>query len=531
MSIEIEQKNNYLEKFSKYVADGTISEDEVNNKIQNIKNIILRIETESNKSEKNKLKKQLTSGEEDIKLLSGKKYTIIYFYNKNNNKIILKDIVEYAKEKKRVFWWLDAVLSFYVMSQLWYINGIHSSTVLLFFLSLTLLILNVITVVSYTRNKSDMYNIVGKDWLDKVLLDLYDFEKVYYFRISRTIQFSLLILIYASLFSTAGICWILTTVNLFSYFIIICMFVSNIFELTNFNFFYFIGIIIIAILGGGLQSTNWEALVVVIAIISLLFSDDIWKISLDYDNPLEGKYKSKKNKEIVERNVFKYKITLSVISLVLFIILKLLGDNILVGKLILGDEFDKLNAITTLLYKGLDRFLIAFILVFSYFGLKKSDRVKEFEKPILDRLIQFVYKDLKLALPIVKTDITIDEDLKEIFEPKTLIENLDDLPDDIIVSIKKPIKNGNNILFIQYSDGSQTLKENVNIIIEDRNKPTRSVSGYLPEYTIESSNISNKDESNTLLVQNVDNKQSLNKEIKRYLRYKARLRPRSRFKN
>ena len=122
----------------------------------------------------------------------------------------------------------------------------------------------------------------------------------------------------------------------------------------------------------------------------------------------------------------------------------------------------------------------------------------------------------------------------DVFNPKTLIENLDDLPDDIIVSIKKPIKNGNNILFIQYSDGSQTLKENVNIIIEDRNKPTRSVNRNLDESTIEISDISNKNESNTLLAQNVDDKQSLNKEIKnekRYLRYKARLRPRFRFKN
>lgn len=224
---------------------------------------------------------------------------------------------------------------------------------------------------------------------------------------------------------------------------------------------------------GSLQSTNWEALVAIIAIISLLFSDEIWKISPDYDNPLEGKYKSKENKEMVERNVFKYKITLSVISLVLFIILKLLGNKILVGKLILGKEFDKLNTITTLLYKGLDRFIIAFILVFLYFGLKQLrkfllDRGKEFEKPILDRLIQFVYKDLKLALPIVKTDITIDKELKEIFEPKTLIENLNSLPDDIIVSMKTPIKEGNNTLFIHYADGTRLLKKDVNINFYER---------------------------------------------------------------
>lgn len=285
-------------------------------------------------------------------------------------------------------------------------------------------------------------------------------------------MFSLLFFIYSVLLSTDGIGWQLI-INIPCYLISIYLFVSSLFKISKLNFFYFIGIIIIAMLVGSLQSTNWEALVAIIAIISLLFSDEIWKISPDYDNPLEGKYKSKENKEMVERNVFKYKITLSVISLVLFIILKLLGDKILVGKLILGKEFDKLNAITTLLYKGLDRFIIAFILVFLYFGLKQLrkfllDRGKEFEKPILDRLIQFVYKDLKLALPIVKTDITIDKELKEIFEPKTLIENLNSLPDDIIVSMKTPIKEGNNTLFIHYADGTRLLKKDVNINFYER---------------------------------------------------------------
>lgn len=92
----------------------------------------------------------------------------------------------------------------------------------------------------------------------------------------------------------------------------------------------------------------------------------------------------------------------------------------------------------------------------------------EFEKPILDRLFQFIYKDLELSSPIVKSNIEIDKGLANIFEPKTLIENLDDLPDNIIVNIEKPVKNGKNILFIQYSDGRVFLKKEVNIKLKNR---------------------------------------------------------------
>lgn len=238
-----------------------------------------------------------------------------------------------------------------------------------------------------------------------------------------------------------------TFINLVCYVFSIWLFVVNLFKLTKLNFLYFVGIIFIALLTGSLQSTNWEAIVALIAIISLLFSDEIWKISPNYENPLEGKYQSKTNKKIVERNIFIYKLILSTISLVLFITLKLLGDRMLIGRLLLGDKVEELNTIASLMYKGLDRIVIAFLLFIAYliivwYRKRRLGKGKQFEKPIVDNIIKFIYKDLKNSSPKVKTSIEIDKDLEYIFEPKTLIENLDDLPDDIIVSMKKPVKSG-----------------------------------------------------------------------------------------
>lgn len=108
------------------------------------------------------------------------------------------------------------------------------------------------------------------------------------------------------------------------------------------------------------------------------------------------------------------------------------------------------------------------MILFVYSGLvygknKLASKGYQFEEPIIERLVQFSYKGRKIGTPVVKTEIEIDQDLQEIFEPKILIENIDELPKDIIVSMKTPVVQGSNVLFIQYADGEVLLKENVTI--------------------------------------------------------------------
>lgn len=467
----IEKQDKYLKKLEELERDQKLTTQEVDCKISDIRSIAERLNTVT-KSEKKALKKRLNSGKMLVKVQSDRKYVIEFFYNKNDDKIVLNNIIEYEKINKKPMIWIDIILSIFTIYEL--CNNIKIQNNLIPWILISfIIILNIITLVYYSNEKNDRFSLVGKDWLDKLLLHLDHLEEIEKFRVSRVILFLLLYLIYSSflIIDKLTLCEIVT--NLVCFGLSIYMFIRNLFKVTKLNFFYFIIIVFLAILGGSVQTTNWEAIVALIAIISLLFSDEIWKISSNYENPLAGKYQSKKNKETVERNIFKYKLILSVLSLVLFIVIEILGDHNVLGSILLGEKVKELETLPILIFKGLDRFIIGFLLVAIYLILKLIRKVllnkgMEFEKPILDRLFQFIYKDLELTSPIVKSNIEIDKGLANIFEPKTLIENLDDLPDNIIVNIEKPVKNGKNILFIQYSDGRVFLKKEVNIKLKNR---------------------------------------------------------------
>lgn len=468
--MEIVKQDKFVENLSVYVKKQIFTELEVNNKIDELEKKIQQLSNAS-KKEKRKIEKQLNSGEEVIKENNNlKKYILMYFYNKKDQKIILKNIIEYEREEKYSILLFDIFLSLFALYKLSERNysffGIVRDLIIF---------LNCWTLGWYYLGKENCnnYRVVGNNWLDKLLLDLDSVGKVQKFRISRSILFYLLFVIYSVLLGLKGNEWYIGFIYIICNAITICTFINNLFKLTRLNFLYFIGIIFIAILTGTLKSTNWEAVVALLAIVSLLFSDEIWKFYPNYENPLEGKYRSKKNKVIVERNIFKYKLTLSVISLIFFITLKLIENNKFVESFFAQYQDGELKILISLFSMGMDRIIVGSIIFVIYaliVKLRKKllDKGYKLEKPIVDSIFQFIYKDLKISSPVVKKSIDIDSDLAEIFEPRTLIENLDELPDDIIVSMKKPVTNGENILFIHSPDGRQLLKERIKIKLANR---------------------------------------------------------------
>lgn len=467
--MHIVEKEQYLDKLEELIIKKKLTRQDVEKKVKLINSIADSLQNASKKESKS-LKKQLNSGEADVKLLEDKKYVIEFFYDKEEKKIILQNIVEYVKKNQRSHICMDVILSLYAGSQLWK----YSNETWLNIISLVVIfVLNSLTVYFYLKEKNNTYSIIGKDWLDKLLLSLNHLNKIEIFRIFRTLLFFVLFLFYSVLLSIE----VFRSEQIFIYAVCsitsLVMLIRNFFKLSKLNFFYFIVLLLLAMLGASVKPENWEAIVALIAIVSLLFSDDIWKISPSFENPLEGKYQSKNNKKIVERNIFKYKLNISVLSFILFVAIELLGNKVIVGNILFGQQVKCINEINLLLVKGLDRFLICSILIFLYLLLKKLRKYLlgkgiEFEKPLFDRLFQFVYKDIKLSSPIIKSNIKIDKRLANNFEPKTLIKNLEDLPDNIIVIMDKPVKNGQNTLFIQYSDGSEVLKKEVQITLENR---------------------------------------------------------------
>lgn len=290
-------------------------------------------------------------------------------------------------------------------------------------------------------------------------------------------MFLILFIQYILLFSIDSGIDILDFLNSIVLLYLILVASHNLFIILNLNVYYAFSLIIFTIVISGLNFNNWAGVVLMLAVLNLMFSDEIWKLNKKFENPLKGKYNSEFNENLVERNMFKYRFTLSIMSLLLYIILNYIKDNVYFGSFLLGENFKSLteqkdisylNQFSLLLLKGLDRWIIIFLILLFYSMLvygknKLASKGDQFEEPIIEKLVQFSYKGRKIGTPVVKTEIEIDQDLQEIFEPKILIENIDELPKDIIVSMKTPVVQGSNVLFIQYADGEVLLKENVTI--------------------------------------------------------------------
>ena len=477
--MKINEQNNYSEKFMKYEKEGVLSRKEVDLCIQKIKDTIEEYISACPK-EKKKLQKILDIGEETIINNFKKKYSIRYFYNKAENELQVIDILEYAKDRTPLPIKYDMIVSVYSLLILVlynFLDKIDLNWLIILFIFVLYTFFISLTYFFYKKVKNDRYKVIGKDWLDQLLLDLDRSGKKEGFRIPRLFLFLILFIQYIRLFSIGSGIDILDFLNSIVLLYLILVASHNLFIILNLNVYYAFSLIIFTIVISGLNFNNWAGVVLMLAVLNLMFSDDIWKLNKKFENPLKGKYNSEFNEKLVERNIFKYRFTLSIMSLVLYIVLQYMGDKVYFGALLLGSNFKYLtdqenltclNQLSLLLLKGLDRWIIIFVILLVYSGLvygknKLASKGYQFEEPIIERLVQFSYKGKKVGIPVIKTEIEIDQDLQEIFDPKILIENIDELPKDIIVSMKTPVVQGDNVLFIQYADGEVLLKENVTI--------------------------------------------------------------------
>ncbi|ORO39778.1 hypothetical protein B7728_05610 [Streptococcus oralis subsp. tigurinus] len=475
--MEIIKRDKYSEKLLKFEEEDILTSQEVESCVKKIQDRIEKFNS-ARSGEKKKLQKVLDNGEEIIKTNFNKKFSIRYFYNKTENKLEIINILEYKKERVRSLFIFDIIASVYTLfiSFIYMIWG-KINFIELFILFIVIAALNGFTSYSYKKEGNKIYRVIGKDWLETFLLNLDSPREKVSFYISRILLLIVLMLQNSRFLNIDSGVDLINFPNSIILFFLILRTSSIFFRFMNINLYYAFSLLMITVLISGLNSNNWTGIVLMFAFVNLIFSDEIWKLNEKFENPLKGKYNSEFNEKLVERNIFKFKFTLSIMSLVLYFVLRYMEDKVRFGAFLLGDNFKNLteqenitylNKLSLLLLKGLDRWIIIFVILLVYSMLvcgknKLASKGYQFEEPIIERLVQFSYKGRKIGTPVVKTEIEIDQDLQEIFEPKILIENIDELPKDIIVSMKTPVVQGSNVLFIQYADGEVLLKENVTI--------------------------------------------------------------------
>ena len=100
-----------------------------------------------------------------------------------------------------------------------------------------------------------------------------------------------------------------------------------IFKLSRVKGVFYVLCLIATFIIGLIEKDNWVAVALVVAIISILISEDIWSLYRD-ESPLSGRYDTLANKNIVTKNIFNLKLIIGTYVLILYLSVLILEKNI-----------------------------------------------------------------------------------------------------------------------------------------------------------------------------------------------------------
>ena len=225
----------------------------------------------------------------------------------------------------------------------------------------------------------------------------------------------------------------------------------------------FISLFLISVLSLNNESIV-NFLVVFFALIEFLPSEDFWLV-MAKQIPL--KYiedSTEKIKRLVKRNIYIFKVQrlltyLSVLTAIYmsekFNLLFLFGKSEKLNLLSLVVKIEKLNyffsvveeasydniyGIYNILLTAFNKLLWITILVLLTWRLMKKAEVKIFTDPVKHRLYDMIYKDVYdyvLVTPSIKEKVRLSISYANKIDPKSLVENMADLPDETKVFIER----------------------------------------------------------------------------------------------
>lgn len=448
-------------------------------KLQNQLNSNIKNETNlrnSRKKQYKKISKTIKNGEH-INDFDDNKLIIDYFYNEKSNKLIVNNLYLYKK--------ISSTESFSKRSYTNIADGVLFCVILLMFICIhftqgylsknTTLLWPVLVIYIFTggiflffrykifKNKIDSfknYRIVNLGSYDFYNLQRYiskSEDKMSYFKLLYlAAQF---ILVQVSLLQPLPNSWhiVVTIIALITDIYFLKSLLGTFFELTRVNSKFFLLLLVVTFVLGWIDKNTWVAVTLVITLISILISDDVWNLFQE-DNPLSGRYNTKSNQNIVKKNILILKVELNLYVLILYLIINFLGNNHYTLEFfnLISSSENKIcsTSLQAKFFDGLDKLFLALVLYLLYLFYDEC-RKKSCKKPILDYLIELlrplfskIYKDIQ------KIDLDVIDDYgnlsgNEINKyPELIIRDSKYLPEETKLLFEND--NGDNILKIIY---------------------------------------------------------------------------------
>lgn len=240
--------------------------------------------------------------------------------------------------------------------------------------------------------------------------------------------------------------------------IILILFILLFIEMLNIlnSPYLILSILAVIVLASVLSDVTLHANLFILSLIILLVSEDVWKLIKDR-NPISKEYLTEKNNAEVNKNVFKIKIVimgLFVILYIMFFIFKKINVAEYSLKFIshICNKNLKDYGIEWVA-KGFINVLVAYIvLLFMIFLNNNNKFFKFFVDPLLNVIYSKVYKGINFnetLIPEIVKELSIDTKFVDKIDPKILIKNREEIPENIQVFFERvSIKNTRKLLII-----------------------------------------------------------------------------------
>lgn len=409
---------------------------------------ILTVEDFEKAQEKilNNINNNKINSEEIIKVNNDIIYSLRYFYKKDENKLEFINIIKYTKNRSSLS--VNLLLLFFgsliyqiIVSEaffLFYI-GVFIFSLILFWLMRKKMII----VLEY-------YTPIVDKWINKIKISLDPSDlNIYNKRFNFVIALSSLIINSLAVFGKYRIFFesiesILTYISLFFILLSLIFLVISFFMWMGFNYITFILLLFLLLISSLLDSSTWTGISTLQSIILIIFTDEIWR--LVYSSNFKKSYESLslKRKEEINNRKFKFKVNIIGLTIIFYYAIIFFEKLSISQKL--QENLNLTNHFFVFLFEKAVFILFLEIILAVVILIIRTQFIQSMWKDIVNSSINKVYGDF----PIVKNHYHLNLSELKSFKPTVLIENIDDLSDEYSFAMKYPLKEGQNILIINY---------------------------------------------------------------------------------
>ena len=414
------EKNEYIDKKNEYLKEKILTEEDFVRAIANIED---------------KYQKKENS-EQVLKKVADKVYTLRYYYDKKENQIELSTVLEYSV-KCSIRTYLLLIYFILMVIWQWFVLELNLCNISLNLLSIILLILALI----WFKKVKMIYKPVFSDLLStiKISLDPTDLNnKNIYYNLSFS-TYSFIISSYI-LYTNSDTLVVFTKASIIIALIFLFINFVKWVSFTSVSVAFFFSLLLLSIL---LDRSIWEGIAIIQTIVLFIFTDDVWE--LKYSNNFKSSLENLnlETQKLINNRKFKYKVSILGINLVLYYAI-VLFEKIPIHDWIQSQFSTNSNISNFLLERGI--YIIFLEVIFSVVLLIiTSKRTKLIFNGIVKSIIGKIYGNF----PIIKDKYLIYISELDNFEPKVLVENINDLSDEYSFEMKEPIKEGTNVLIIK----------------------------------------------------------------------------------